>query len=683
MRPAARRFAAVSLVVTAAAAAGITALYLAAQPNSSAVPASTNASPAPPGASTAAAAPATAARAGAAPSPQPPASPAAAGARTPAAAAAGAPHAQPRQGAGAQGSKPLGASAARSARPGSPHIPAGHQRRCLWCWLWAIATDKTSLAKATVAGIALLAAFLTVVQTWQIPPPTTPMANPQSAPPPGKPPAPAASAPRKNGAAAEKSVSPFDSNFARTVFTGLGGMFAVTFLDSVWATKDFNAKSYYLVLFVLFFLAILFFFALLRAGGEALRSRVAVPYRPPVRQYIKLHGSKRHAGADERHAGAGERHAGAGEPPAVKGEPPAGTTEPLVPEPWPSYWLNRFWLWLLSWRSSVLVFWDTTFNVIQGKNQLETVVFQNSIIELQTSLVRATRQICQDVHVAVIDALRDKVPAIDYWDVRVNVSTLADDEQSLFYIAWETGSVSTSFPKASMAWIAVVSGTARWYKALPDYKEALLTTDVAVQARLGDKHPLVGNYYQDRGQQDYTGFIVLPIPWGRRGEGGHYRRAGLHVSFRDHRYMDRLWKHLDHPVAHQGANEGKENDAEAHAGKAPASNVHDAKAHHDGAHDAQAHDAHDAKAHGVHDSKAPDGETPDGKARGGTHIPNYDDWKGLLDRHSLADGKAGQIVPQNGAVRAVLLESVDVLAELLRPFNEHVFEDYIRPHIDL
>jgi hypothetical protein len=548
------------------------------------------------------------------------------------------PPALPPQGAaGAPGVTRTGAAAPQAGRPEPARRAAGLRRWIRSCFQ-AMGVDAAHLDRVTVAAIALLAAFLTVVQTWQIPPSNTPLANQQSAPASAsKAAAPAAGEPPGTGAAAGKNASPFDSNFARTVFSGLGGMFAVTFLESVWNNKDnkgFDAKSLYLILFVVFFLAILLSFSLLRAAGEALRSRVAVPFLPPPFQPRQGHGRLRHS---------------------------------LL------YWLKRYWLWLVSWRSSLLVFWDTAFNVIQGRNELETVVFQASIIDLQLSLVRTTSQICQEIHAVVVEALMnaasqtkpdEEVRAIvieerraagsgtrpteeidmvimeelgpgssaakpkeeyliDYWDVRVNVSMLADDGQSLYYIAWEHGSVSEPFPRTSVAGFAVVSGEARWYKNLEGYKNSPLTEDKKTLALLEEPHPpLVKDYYQDRGPVDYEGFIVLPIPWGRRGEAGHYRSAVLHISFRNHEYMDLLWDNLD-------------------------------------------------SVDSVDDKR-----------------PNYQSWKGLLSRLGpprtpTGDGKQPPVAPSKPTVTAVLVESVAVLAELLRPFNQQVFKDYIRPRIRL
>lgn len=394
---------------------------------------------------------------------------------------------------------------------------------------------------------------------------------------------------------------------------------------------------------MIFFLAILFFFAFLQAAGEALRSRVAVPFQPPARQYLPARrggaGRLRSrivgllAGKNAPPAGSGELRIGTGK--LQNGKLPSGTGEALSPEPWLRYRIKRFWSWLLSWRSSLLVFWDTAFNVIQGKNQLQTVVFQSSIIDLQTSLVFATRQVCQEIHLAVIESLRNGGQTIDHKIIRVNVSLLSDDEQSLFYIAWEPGSLPAPFPKASVAWIAVVSGEAKWYKKSKsnNYDRAELTNDRKTLARLDVKKALVGNFYQDRGPEDYNGFIVLPIPWGSRGEASHYRPAGLHISFRDPKLMDQLWDHLERSPTDQEQKDGW-----------------------------------------------PSTEK----------VPNYCGWDGLLTNGhgglwQSFFGEGGpakqKVEAKEPIVTAVLQQSVNVLAELLRHFNQHVFEDYIKSNL--
>src|SRR5579863_4378194 len=109
-------------------------------------------------------------------------------------------------------------------------------------WLWELAADMEKMQRAAIWAIALLAAFLTSVQVWQIPPPATRMATPAATaqapaaagaagPAPG---AGGAGGGGGGGAAGGDSAKsgPFDSNFAKTILGGLVGMFAVSALES-------------------------------------------------------------------------------------------------------------------------------------------------------------------------------------------------------------------------------------------------------------------------------------------------------------------------------------------------------------------------------------------------------------------------------------------------------------------
>ncbi len=60
-----------------------------------------------------------------------------------------------------------------------------------------------------------------------------------------------------------------------------------------------------------------------------------------------------------------------------------------------------------------------------------------------------------------------------------------------------------------------------------------------------DEIPLLKSYYQRRDSADYEGFVILPIPWIRRGEDRDYQRAGILISFRKSIYMDALWSGLE------------------------------------------------------------------------------------------------------------------------------------------
>jgi hypothetical protein len=491
------------------------------------------------------------------------------------------------------------AAAAAASRPASGRGSGGWLGPS-WSWLWQVASDKERLPRAALVAIALLVAFLTVVQVWQIPPPSTTTATPAAAAqaPAAAGAAGAAGAPGGNaaggggGGSSGAKFGPFDNNFANTVFAGLLGMLGVTALNPLWDTKSFDPKLYYLLLFVVFFLSLLLLSAFLRAVTEALRSRILLPVAPDYHEECPPDGST------PRWARAGR---------AV----------------W--RWLqrksHRWWRWMVSLRTPLLVFADTFYHVIQGKNQLQTAIFDSSIRDLQLSLALAVDKTARSVHRAAIQALRNAKTTPGESDVRVNVSVMSDDGQSLYYVSWEPGSSSRLFPTKSVAWVAVRAGQARWWKqsytAGSPPPEIVLYEGPALPP-LADPQPKLKlvDYIQDRGAIDYQAFIVLPIPWRRR-DGGTRRLAGLHISFKAADLMEAIWHGLD------------------------------------------------------------DGVTPP--------KVDYSTWTQLLNplepqppASPPAFGAAGYVWIKDESLRQVLDQALAVLAEVLRPFNETIFQDYVK-----
>ena len=461
---------------------------------------------------------------------------------------------------------PVTAGPARAALPRG----SGGWLGASWSWLWGVGADQTGrLGRAAVVAIALLVAFLTVVQVWQIPPPDTATATPAVAA--------QAAAPGGGGATASATskFGPFDSNLANTVLAGLLGMFGVTALNPLWSAGGFDAKLYYLLLFVIFFLTLLLLSALLRSVAEALRSRILLPTPAPS---------------------------------GLAGE-------------WLQSAARRFWRWVLSLRTPLLVFADTFYHVIQGKNQLQTAIFDRSIRDLQLALTLTAEQTAKFVHRAVIHALEcaGKKPRESH--IRVNVSVLSDDRQSLYYVTWEPGSSSLGFSMKSVAWVAVRAGQARWWKSGYTPTTPRSTVELyggpqlpPLQSTEPQIHLALADYFQDRGVIDYEAFMVLPIPWRRRDE-GVTRLAGLHISFQTADLMDAIWQGLD-----------------------------------------------------------------DGAA---TPQPAYRSWTDLLRPAAAcckpdSAVKAGALAIQDEALQQVLEQALAVLAEGLRPFNEPIFKDYVR-----
>jgi hypothetical protein len=391
---------------------------------------------------------------------------------------------------------------------------------------------SNDLERAAVVAIALLAAFLTAVQVWQIPPPSMRISGSEAlaAESAGKP---AGEDKAKAGQAADLSAAFLSNNFVRTVLSGFTGLAAVTFLDSVWkedGAHGLNVKPFYLVLFVVFFLIILLLSALLLSLNEAVRSRIILS-RPAIPPLHPLPGHPSRFYRFRR---------------------------------WSGHWLRLFWNWLASWRLAVVVFVDTFFNFIQGRSQLRAAVFSDHIIDLHESMLQAAAEVRSEVHRAVLQALLrhhalpPDLPLAER--IRVGIGLLSFDQSKVYYIAQERGSLHEPFDRYSVAWVATFVGQARWYKSGPcesgltaEWSEVYAKNHGAV---LYDNHAgilpgpatslLLPQYFQDRADADYQAFLVLPMPWTRRGLAGDRRRGCILISFQDASYMDRLWAGLEH-----------------------------------------------------------------------------------------------------------------------------------------
>jgi hypothetical protein len=314
--------------------------------------------------------------------------------------------------------------------------------------LGLVPSSAGPLAQAALVSVSLLAAFLTVVQVWQIPPVSRRLA--------GEPAVAAASALSTTGPVQPRALLAklLSNNFSRTVLGGLAGLFAVTILGSLLQApglRVLDVEAYYLVLFVAFFLSLLFLSAIFRGLVEAGR-----------------------------------------------------------------------------------IFSDTFFNVTQGKNQLQAAVLSDTVIDLHEALVEAAERTRDEVHEAVISALRrQKAIANDRSEedcVRVAVSLLSKDDSKVYAVTRDGDSLSRSYPRGSMDWIAAHATVARWYK--PCYAENPETAD-------GDE-----------------AFIVLPMPWTRRAEAGAHRRGAIHIAFRKPASLDALWGGLESSRQRQPNYEG-------------------------------------------------------------------------------------------------------------------------------
>ncbi|MFZ0814813.1 MAG: hypothetical protein WAM78_04805 [Candidatus Sulfotelmatobacter sp.] len=396
-------------------------------------------------------------------------------------------------------------------------------------WLWQLADPAESLDRMAVLLIALLAAFLTIVQIWQIPPPDDPLAaSPKSADDQN------AAQKGKGGAKAADpkpafDPSPFASNFGKTVIAGLGGLAAETVLKSLEGKPTAEDREFYIVWFIIFFFLILFGSAFFRAFGEALRARFAIIYYPLAR------------------------------PP----KPKTGID---------FFWLSRILHWLSAWQVPLLTFLDTFVNLIQGQNQTMTRVFSDKIVEQQRNVVRTAntirRQLNEVIRLRLSQLFDPKVP-INPEDVRVNISVLSADQSNVFYIARTPGSAVESFPKRSVAWVSVFTGKIRWYRKT--YKDdrvhpALYSKIVLYDNQNGaiaDDQPTIFLHanYQPR-DDDYEAFVMFPFPWPHRAYGSDYMKGAIHISFRHEESFDKLWKfmstgaeHHQDPVLHSQKHE--------------------------------------------------------------------------------------------------------------------------------
>src|SRR5262245_4349172 len=369
-------------------------------------------------------------------------------------------------------------------------------------WLWHLGEALKPIERATIIALALLLAFLTVALLWEVPAKVTEL----TAPPGGTATSDKPSQPRE-------AATLLGSNLGKTVVSGLTGLAAVSFLDPFWANAGVSAKAYYLIWFVILFFVGLTISALARGFGEFWRSRIAKEHRPP-------------SWASRQ-----------------PGQSPGSQCR------W--FLTGRFWSWVLSFRSSLLIFFDTALSVAFGQNVLKSAVLGDEILSLQWCLIRTVDRIRERIAIEVRDALTAAgVPKVDSGAIRVNVSVLSADEPPLSYVTWSRGSVIAVFPRNSLAWLSTYAGEPRWWKDLYtdettnyDQKIVVLDNRENLIPGAGDR-PTLRQFFQRRPSQDYQAFFILPIPWRRRTTTEAYWKAAIHISFRERAYLDKLWPTL-------------------------------------------------------------------------------------------------------------------------------------------
>jgi hypothetical protein len=367
-------------------------------------------------------------------------------------------------------------------------------------WAWGLDQSDSQLMRLAVLLIALLTAFLTVVAIWQIPPAKDLLADST-----------VKTVKDKKEEQPAADASPLASRFGKTVLAGLGGLVMAEVTKTLGDGKpSAEARLFYIVWFILFFFVLLLVLNLIRAMAEAMRARVVVVYYPP--------------------------------PPDLSPRGPVRKfLRPLF------YWTSRFYRWSVSLRIPLLTWADSFINLIQGKNQTMTSVLANTIIDQQRSIVGVADAIREDLNKVI-----DKKVFADQssrhkpqHNVRVNISVLSIDQSNVFYISRTSESSRQSFPKRSMAWVTVFTGTIRWYlgKFLDEPRDIVLfdnkkNTIIADD----DEIILLKTHYQARPGQDYQAFVMLPLPWPQRGSGTDYVKGAIHISFYDEDDFKCIWK---------------------------------------------------------------------------------------------------------------------------------------------
>jgi len=421
-------------------------------------------------------------------------------------------------------------------------------------WLWNLSSELKPLARATIVCVAFLMAFLTVAALWKVPSSKRRWTQSASQ-------AESDGTPQVNSDAAGQpgTETPFTNNLGRTVMSGLGGLVLVSFLEPFWEKAGIDAKTYYLVWFVVLFTALLVFFALAQGLVEALRSRITIEHRAPSWRPL-----------------------------------PAGQPRKMQAV---LYWGKRLKWWLLSFKISFLIFFDTVLSFVTGENRFRNFLLGD--IEVHRSLVRAVDRVRDEITGGIRRALAAAGTTLDEGAVRVNITVLSSDGSSLFYISWARGSLVRPFDKRSVAWVSVYAGEPRWWRLGDEARDIVLFNNQDRRIPVPEERVMLRDYFQPRESHDYEAFVVMPVPWSRRGLADEYRKAGIHISFSTVASLDRLWN--------------------AFAGR------------------------------------------PDAQY--------YEDANRILDQPMLSNAELG----------AVLHQSIEVLGELLRGFNQAIFENYIRP----
>lgn len=408
-------------------------------------------------------------------------------------------------------------------------------------WLWGLAPGAPDLPKFVIVAIALLAAALTVAALWRL---EGDGPTPAAAPPP---PAAAgaagvsgaAGAAGATGAAGERTARPvyptdaFNNNFSRTILSGLAGLLVLSFLQISWQNLFADANPFYIAWFIALFVVLLWIYALARGLVEALRSRIANPYVAPRFTPTPGTGKRRQWGAYQR------------------------------------YWVRRIFRWLVSYRATLLVFLDTVMGVVLGRNQMRSGVWERTIVDLHWSLHRVMEEVRRDL-ASALNAKADELaensdapvgndPAApdtvepadarparsDLKRVRVSISLLAQDGLSAYYVIADETALTVHFPQNSVAWVALATGQARWWKKSYPKEKIHIFDNTSGILPVAARGPLpLTEYFEERAGADYEAFLALPVPRRRGGAREEHRRGAIHISFTYERDFDRIFGRL-------------------------------------------------------------------------------------------------------------------------------------------
>lgn len=345
------------------------------------------------------------------------------------------------------------------------------------------------ITRASIFAIALLAAFLTVAAVWRIPAAEAQVTVTATSG------GPAGGATQGASSATTSITIPqtlmdkwapasfLQQNFTRTVLSGLGGLAVASLtLTTIGEQSKSDAQSFYVVWFVLGFLGILFVSSLFRAVTEGLRAGI----------YTSMPLSKGSA----------------------------------------SVWLSGMGRFLFTMS-------DVFLNLIQGKNDLKTALWSDEIRRLHDDLVLTVDRVCEHLHSEILRTLPRTAQTVDADDVRVAVSVLSDDKKRAYYVSWPPKSALREFGPKTVAFVAIVASTPRWWLAryanIPDIVLLKASANVDLPLPKGDLK--LADHFEQRGQ-DYKSFIVIPIPI-RSADPG--RRAGLHISFKSEKGLETVF----------------------------------------------------------------------------------------------------------------------------------------------